>query len=211
LRRSLDAVYLLRSITEHVVSDDPIGQVIVRLRAGDPGALDALFPMIYEELKRVARAQLSREPLGHTFGPTALVHEAYMNLARWTRLEPDDRTHFLNIAARAMRRILIDHARAHRRVKRDGARAALVEEIQALMNETNADELMALDDALARLSAINERAALVVERRFFAGLTLEETAASLNVSLKTVQRDWLTARAWLRKEMDRELADPTTS
>jgi RNA polymerase sigma factor (TIGR02999 family) len=191
------------------VSDDAIAQVIVRLRAGDPGALDALFPMIYEELKRVARAQLAREDVGHTLGPTALVHEAYMNLARWNRLEADDRAHFLNIAARAMRRILIDHARAHKRAKRDTAQgAALVDEIQRLMTENSAEELIALDDALERLSAMNPRAALVVERRFFAGLTLEETATTLNVSLKTVQRDWLTARAWLRKEIDRELSDP---
>jgi RNA polymerase sigma factor (TIGR02999 family) len=204
LRCSIDPVYLLPFHREDLVTDDPIAQVIVRLRAGDPDALDALFPLIYEELKRVARAQLAREPVGHTLGPTALVHEAYMNLSRWTRIEPEDRAHFLNIAARAMRRILIDHARGHQREKRDGGRnVSLVEEIDSLMTDENAEELIALDAALERLAEINDRAALVVERRFFAGLTLEETATSLGVSLKTVQRDWLTARAWLRKEVDR--------
>lgn len=187
---------------------DTISRSLHRLRAGDAGALDALFPMIYEELKGVARAQLRAEATGHTLGPTALVHEAYMNLARRTTLHPDDRAHFLNIAAQTMRRILIDHARARKRIKRGAGQApVLLEEIHALMTDGAADELVALDEALDRLASLNPRAARVVERRFFAGLTLEETGESLGVSLKTVQRDWLVARAWLRKEIDHELRD----
>jgi RNA polymerase sigma-70 factor, ECF subfamily len=186
--------------------DDTISRSLARLRAGEAHALDDLFPLIYDELKGVARAQLAGEQTGHTLGPTALVHEAYVNLARRTRLQPEDRTHFLNVAAQTMRRVLIDHARARKRLKRgSGEMPVELEEIHAVMTEQAADELVALDDALARLAAVNARAALVVERRFFAGLTLEETAEGLGVSLKTVQRDWLVARAWLRKEIDQEL------
>lgn len=188
------------------MSDDTITRSLARLRAGDNDALDALFPLIYGELKGVAKAQLRAEATGHTLGPTALVHEAYMNLAKRTLLQPEDRAHFLSIAARTMRRILIDHARGRKRMKRGaGEVPVLLEEIHAVMTDRSADELVALDEALDRLAALNPRAALVVERRFFAGLTLEETGESLGVSLKTVQRDWLVARAWLRKEVDQEL------
>ncbi|MGE0440340.1 MAG: sigma-70 family RNA polymerase sigma factor [Gemmatimonadales bacterium] len=184
----------------------PITTSLARLRAGEPEALDQLFPLIYDELKIVARAQLASEAPGHTLGPTALVHEAYVRLSEREQLLPADRRHFFAIAAQAMRRILIDHARARKRLKRGSGQVAVpLEEIQALMTENAADELVALDDALHRLAEINPRAAEVVERRFFAGLTLEETAESLDVSLKTVQRDWLLARAWLRKEIDQDL------
>lgn len=188
------------------MSNETITQALTRMRSGDTAALDALFPLIYDELKGVARAQLAGEQTGHTLGPTALVHEAYMNLARRTRLQPEDRTHFLNVAAQTMRRVLIDHARSRKRLKRGaGETPVLLEEVHAVMTDAAADELVALDDALERLALANARAALVVERRFFAGLTLEETAEVLGVSLKTVQRDWLVARAWLRKEIDQEL------
>jgi RNA polymerase sigma factor (TIGR02999 family) len=189
------------------MTDGPITTALARLRAGERDALDQLFPLIYDELKIVARAQLVREMTGHTLGPTALVHEAYVRLVDRERLLPADRRHFLAIAAQTMRRILIDHARARRRIKRGAGQLAVpLEEIQALMTENAADELMALDDAVDRLAIINPRAAQVVERRFFGGLTLEETAESLDVSLKTVQRDWTLARAWLRKELDANLA-----
>lgn len=121
---------------------------------------------------------------------------------------PEDRRHFFAIAAQTMRRILIDHARSRKRAKRGSGQVAVpLEEIESLMTENAADELLALDDALDRLAAVNSRAAQVVERRFFAGLSLEETGDSLGVSLKTVQRDWLLARAWLRKEIDSSLPD----
>lgn len=188
------------------MSDETITHALARLRAGDTAALGDLFPLIYDELKGVARAQLAGEQTGHTLGPTALVHEAYMNLARRTRLRPEDRTHFLNVAAQTMRRVLIDHARARKRLKRgSGETPVLLEEVHAVMTDQAADELVALDDALERLALANPRAAQVVERRFFAGLSLEETAEVLGVSSKTVQRDWLVARAWLRKEIDQEL------
>ncbi len=184
----------------------PITHWLTRLRAGEPDALEHLVPLIYDELKIVARAQLAREATGHTLGPTALVHEAYVRLAEREKLAPEDRRHFVAIAAQAMRRILIDHARHRKRAKRgSGQVAAPLDELAEMLSESAADELIALDDALTRLAAAAPRAALVVERRFFAGRTLEETAEDLGVSLKTVQRDWLLARAWLRKEIDQEL------
>ncbi|MBM4186664.1 MAG: sigma-70 family RNA polymerase sigma factor [Gemmatimonadetes bacterium] len=186
----------------------PITGCLTKLRGGDPAALDELFPLIYDELKIVARSQLAREATGHTLGPTALVHEAYVRLADREKLVPEDRRHFFAIAAQTMRRILIDHARSRKRAKRGSGQVAVpLEEIESLMTENAADELLALDDALDRLAAVNSRAAQVVERRFFAGLSLEETGDSLGVSLKTVQRDWLLARAWLRKEIDSSLPD----
>jgi RNA polymerase sigma factor (TIGR02999 family) len=160
----------------------PISRCLVRLRSGDLDALDQLFPLIYDELKVVARAQLAREMIGHTLGPTALVHEVYVKLADREALLPADRRHFFAIAAQAMRRILIDHARSRGRVKRGGGQVPLpLDEIRALVTDEGADELIALDDALDRLAVFNPRAAQVVERRFFAGLTLEETAESLEV------------------------------
>ena len=189
------------------MTSGPISTCLARLRAGERDALDQLFPFIYDELKVVARSQLSREATGHTLGATALVHEAYVRLADRERLVAEDRGEFLAVASQAMRRILIDHARARRRVKRGSGRIAVpLEEIEALMTDESATELLALDDALTRLAAVHERAALVVERRFFGDLTLEETAASLGVSLKTVQRDWLLARAWLRKEIEPDVS-----
>ena len=132
----------------------PITNCLSRLRAGDANALDQLFPLIYDELKIVARAQLTREQTGHTLGPTALVHEAYVRMADREKLVPEDRRHFFAIAAQTMRRILIDHARSRKRVKRGSGQIAVsLEEVDALMTENAADELIALDDALDRLAA----------------------------------------------------------
>jgi RNA polymerase sigma factor (TIGR02999 family) len=182
--------------------DDTISRALARLRTGEASALDELFPLIYDELKGVARAQLAGEQTGHTLGPTALVHEAYVNLARRTQLRPEDRTHFLNVAAQTMRRVLIDHARSRKRLKRgSGEVPVLLEEIHAVMTDRAADELVALDDALARLAEANPRAAQVVERRFFAGLTLEETADAVEVPLATAKRHWRATRAWLEEQL----------
>lgn len=175
---------------------------LARLRSGQAEALDTLLPLVYDELRAIARRQLRREDTGHTLGATALVHEAYVRLADRERLAPKDRQHFFAIAAQSMRRVLIDHARARKRQKRGQGQAALpLEDVEAFLTREAADELTALDEALDRLAAANPRAALVVERRFFAGLSLAETAETLGVSLKTVHRDWLLARAWLRKEI----------
>lgn len=175
---------------------------LARLRAGEPRALDQLLPLVYQELRALAGAQLRGEETGHTLGATALVHEAYVRLAEREQLDVRDRSHFFAIAARSMRQVLIDHARTRKRQKRGGGvRPTSLEAVENLVGDAAADELLALDEALDRLAQASPRAAQVVERRFFAGLTLEETAASLDVSLKTVQRDWIQARAWLRKEV----------
>jgi len=174
-----------------------------RLREGDADALDRLLAVVYEELRTLAGAQLRNERPDHTLGATALVHEAYVRLARRSEIGPRDRHHFFAIAAQAMRRVLIDHARTRGRKKRGSGQAALsLEHAGALLSHDGDQELLALDDALERLAKSNPRAAQVVEHRFFAGLTLEETAISLGVSSKTVQRDWMLARAWLQKEVD---------
>lgn len=179
-----------------------VTECLERLRAGEVSAIEQLLPLVYDQLRVLARAQLRREDSGGTLGATALVHEAYFRLAEREQLAPKDRSHFFAIAAQSMRRVLIDQARARKRQKRGlGVVPISLDEVDVLLSVEAADELTALDEALDRLEAVNPRAARVVERRFFGGLTLEETAESLGVSLKTVHRDWLLARAWLRKEI----------
>jgi RNA polymerase sigma factor (TIGR02999 family) len=188
------------------MAEGAVTQLIGQLREGDVDALDRLVPLVYEELRGLARAQLRRETPGHTLGSTALVHEAYMRLARQDKLGAADRRHFFAIAAEAMRRVLIDHARTRKRKKRgSGAVMKSLDDVTAFLAEDAAEELTAIDEALERLAAASPRAARVVECRFFAGYTLEETADILEVSVKTVQRDWLLAQAWLRKEIAGDL------
>lgn len=183
-----------------------------RLSAGDDEALAGIVPIVYDELRALARAQLRREDVGHTLGATALVHEAYVRLANRRELRPRDRHHFFAIAAQCMRRVLVDHARTRKRKKRGaGVVAFSLDHAGELLVSEDAEELLALDSALNRLAEASPRAVQVVERRFFAGLSLQETADSLGVSLKTVQRDWLLARAWLQKEMEGEARQPPSS
>jgi len=184
--------------------DDGLTQWLIRLRDGDGEALDRLLPIVYDELRSVARAQLRNENPGHTLGATALVHEAYIRLTGRNEIDPKDRSHFFAIAAHSMRRVLIDHARIRGAQKRGSGQVALsLEHAGALLTDDGSGELLIIDDALERLATANPRAAQVVERRFFAGLTLDETAESLGLSKKTVQRDWTLARAWLQKEIER--------
>jgi len=186
------------------MAENGLTQWLARLSEGDDEALDRLLPLVYDELRSLARAQLRNERVDHTLGATALVHEAYVRLAR-RDMDPKDRAHFFAIAAQAMRRVLIDHARGRDARKRGSGRTALsLEHADALLASDGAEELLAIDDALERLARANPRAAQVVERRFFAGFTLEEIAESLGVATKTVQRDWTLARAWLQKELERE-------
>jgi RNA polymerase sigma factor (TIGR02999 family) len=188
--------------------DDGFTQWLIRLKGGDSEALDRLVPIVYDELRVIARALLRGENPGHTLGATALVHEAYMRLARRNEIDPRDRSHFFAIAAQSMRRTLIDHARIRGAQKRGSGQVALsLEHAGALLNDDGSGELLIIDDALERLAHSNPRAAQVVERRFFAGLTLDETAESLGLSKKTVQRDWTLARAWLQKEIERLRAE----
>jgi RNA polymerase sigma factor (TIGR02999 family) len=182
-----------------------ITDALVALRHGAPDALDRLTPLVYEELRKIAHRQLGAERSGHTLSTTALVHEAYLKLVDQTRAQWSDRAQFFAIAARAMRRILVDYARRHKALRRGGAQSPLsledLEDSDAIAAAERADEFVALDEALERLTALDERLARVVECRFFAGLTEAETAEVLGVTPRTVARDWVKARGWLYQEL----------
>ena len=165
---------------------------------GDKAAYDKLVPLVHDELHRLAHRYMSREGPGHTLQTTALVDEAYLRLVD-KKVQWQNRTHFFAIAAKVMRRILVDHARAHAYAKRGGGAQKIELNEAILMAQGRAAELVALDDALIKLSEFDARKARVVELRFFGGLSVDETAQMLGVSANTVDRDWSTARAWLYK------------
>ncbi|HSK20632.1 MAG TPA: ECF-type sigma factor [Longimicrobiales bacterium] len=170
-------------------------------RDGTPGALDRVFPLVYEQLHRLAHRRLAAESPGHTLSTTALVHEAYVKLVDQTRVQWQDRAHFFAVAAGAMRRILVDHARRHRAARRGGGiRHEALDEVEIAVVE-RAEEIVALDEALLRLAAIDARQARVVEFRFFGGLTEAETAETMGLSQRTVAREWVTAKGWLYREL----------
>ncbi len=178
--------------------------VTVALRevaAGDPAAVDRLFPVVYEELRRRAAAYLRQERPDHTLQPTALAHEAYLKLAAQDGLRVQDRAHFLALAARAMRAILVDHARRRRALKRGGGRTPTLLADALVVVGPDAEAFDDLDRALDRLAQHSERQARVVELRYFGGLTIEEIAGVLGVSAGTVKRDWTLSRAWLYREL----------
>lgn len=175
--------------------------LLLAWRGGDATALDRLFPLVYEELRRIAHRQLGRERSDHTLSTTALVHEAYLRLVDQNRVQWADRAQFFAIAARMMRRVLVDSARQHLAGKREGARKRLNLEDQDLSIEDRADLLVAVDEALERLAAADERAGRVVECRFFGGYTESETAEALGITDRTVRRDWVRAKAWLYEEL----------
>ncbi len=176
-----------------------------RIGSGDQRAWDALFRIAYDELRRRAHFQRRDAPASETVGTTVLVHETFLKLAGAARPQWDDRRHFFRVAARAMRQILLDQARRRVAQKRGGGEFALdIDELQVGV-ETDQNQLVALDQALSRLEAENPRLAEVVELRFFAGLSVDETAAALGVSERTVKRDWRLARAFLHSELDEEV------
>jgi RNA polymerase sigma factor (TIGR02999 family) len=185
-------------------------ELLLLLSNGDREAMNELVPLVYDELRAIARRRLRHERLGHTLNTTGLVHEAYLKLIQLDRVQWQSRAHFLAIAAQAMRNILVSHARSRKRIKRGGGAAHVpVEEAEQAMEAASfsahdADRVLALDAALERLAALNPRHARVVECRFFGGMTVEETAAVLEVSAGTVKRDWNLLRQWL----GRALADP---
>lgn len=186
----------------HASGEEPrTGDVTTLLRearTGECGTLERLFPLVYDELLRVAHGRLRAEPAGHTLNTTALVHEAYLKLVDQTRVEWRDRAHFLAVASTAMRRILIDHARKHRARKRGGGRKKIPLDAANLSVEERADTLLELDEALTRLARIDERLSRVVECRFFGGMNQKETAEALGVSARTVRSDWATAKGLLQ-------------
>jgi RNA polymerase sigma-70 factor, ECF subfamily len=176
---------------------------LVRDPAGDPSeGLDRLVPLVYDELRRIAHRQLRGERTDHTLDTGALVHEAYLKLSRLDRIEWRDRGHFLAAAAGTMRRILVDYAVAQNAGKRGGGRQRVPLDEVIVFTDDRAQELLALDDALRRLAAESERAARIVEWRFFAGMSIEETADVMQISPATVKREWTLARAWLNRELD---------
>jgi RNA polymerase sigma factor (TIGR02999 family) len=182
---------------------EDITGLLVAWGGGDRASLDRLMPLVYQELRRLARRQMRRERAGDTFQTTALVNEAYLRLVDYERVQARDRSHFLAIAAQAMRRILIERARGRRADKRGGgAQRVSLDEAGDVSSERAAD-LVALDDALHALARIDPRKAQLVELRYFGGLTIEETAEVLGVSAPTVERDWRTARIWLHREISR--------
>jgi RNA polymerase sigma factor (TIGR02999 family) len=168
---------------------------------GDPAAAERLMPFVYDELRRLARAFLARERGAHTLQPTALVHEAYVRLVDQRSVDWQNRAHFYGIAARMMRRVLTDHARAHATEKRGGGAVHLsLEDVQVPV-EQRASDFVALDEALEKLAQFDERKCRIVEMRFFAGLKDEEIAEVLGVTTRTVLRDWKYARLWLYREL----------
>jgi RNA polymerase sigma factor (TIGR02999 family) len=168
---------------------------------GERTAFDRLVPLVTHELHQLARRYLRDERRGHTLQPTALVNEAYLRLIELDRIQWQDRAHFFAMAARTMRRILVDHARARDNDKRGGGVPKVSLELALEVAQAPEQHLVELDDSLQRLEAVHPRKSQVVELRFFAGLSLEETAAALEVSVDTVKRDWRFAKLWLLREM----------
>jgi RNA polymerase sigma factor (TIGR02999 family) len=181
--------------------DQDLTHLLIQWSKGDSAALDALVPLVYDELRRLAQLYLSREKPGHTLSSTALVHEAYLRLVKQKDVTWQNRAHFFGVAARMMRRILVDHARRRGYAKRGGGALTLsLDETIAPAPEREMD-LVALDDALETLAKLDERQSRMVELRFFGGLSIEETSEVLGVSAPTVKREWASARAWLYREI----------
>ena len=202
----------IRGTARHIVdggpmeSDHDITGLLIAWRSGDEEALDRLLPRVYDELRHIAHRHLGREREGHTLGTTALVNEAYLKLVDQTRVQWADRSHFFAVAARVMRRILVDYARRHQAKKRGGTAqpvslddAALA--ATALVADERAEMLLALDEALTHLAELDDRLSRVVECRFFGGMTEEETAQALSITARTVRRDWIKAKGWLHQAL----------
>jgi RNA polymerase sigma factor (TIGR02999 family) len=186
-----------------MVRPEQVTDLLVAWRRGDGAALERLVPLVEFDLRQLARRHMRRERAGHTLQTTALVNEAYLRLVDGTGVRARDRVHFFALAARLMRHILVDHARAKANQKRGGGlRRVPLDGADALCPDRGHD-LVALDDALEALSALDRRRGQVVELRYFGGLTVDETARVLNVSAQTVMRDWNLARVWLRRELHR--------
>ena len=181
-----------------------ITQLLIRWRSGDQAALHELLPQVYDELRRLADYYLHQERPEHTLQPSDLVHETYLRLVNEQAIDWQDRAHFFGIAAVRMRHILVEHARSRQAAKRGGGEYRLSLSKANQLAEKRDVNLLALDDALQRLEAMDQQKSRIVELRYFGGLTIEETAEALRVSPATIKRDWSMARAWLRSEISRE-------
>jgi RNA polymerase sigma factor (TIGR02999 family) len=186
------------------MADDTSHQITLLLlnwSKGDEYALEQLMPLVYEELRRMARNYMRRQPSGHTFQTTELIHEAYLKIASGEEKQWQNRSHFFGVAAKAMRHILVDYARSKGRNKRGGwqDRITFVEDVA--VSSGRSEKIVALDDALNQLAVLDERKVRVVEMKFFGGLTVEEIAGVLKISPETVKRDWSFAQTWLLREL----------
>jgi RNA polymerase sigma factor (TIGR02999 family) len=183
------------------IPPQPVTELLARWSKGDASARDALIPLVYDELRRIARRSLSSQSPGHTLQPTALVHEAYLRLARNETMEYQNRAHFFAMAARMMRQILVDHARKHSAVKRGSNPVTVAANELTVASSDLSLDLLALDHAMERLAALDPRQCRIVELRFFGGLSIEETSEVENISPATTKREWATARLWLHHAM----------
>jgi RNA polymerase sigma factor (TIGR02999 family) len=185
-----------------MASCEEVTRLLAEISGGNRQAESELIPLVYNELRRIAANYMRRERPDHTLQPTAVVHEAYLKLVRQQAVSWQSKAHFLAVAATVMRRILLDYARARGRQKRgDKVPRLPLEQEHLVFTENKSEELIALDRALFRLAEVDQRQSQVVELRYFGGLTVEETAAALGISPKTVKREWSVARAWLRREI----------
>ncbi len=188
-------------------STHEITQLLVAWGAGDQVALEKLTPLVYQELRRLAKRYMARENAGHILQPTALVNEAYLRLIEQKHVRWQNRAHFFGISAQLMRRILVDMARASRQTKRGGAARQVALDEALVISDAPGEDLVALDEALQTLAAMDARKSRVVELRFFGGLSVEETAEVLHISPETVMRDWKLAKVWLHRELSKEKPD----
>lgn len=182
-------------------TDSDVTTLLAAVSSGEPGAMDRLLPVIYSELKTLAAAQLRRERDDHTLGATALVHEAFLRLVGQRQVDWQGRAHFFGIAAQSMRRILVDHARKRTATKRGRQHEVALDDIGPIAADTDSDEVLAVHEALDRLAVLDARQAQLVELRYFAGFTVEESATMLGISAATAHRDWAVSRAWLQREL----------
>lgn len=188
---------------EHTPQNE-VTRLLAAWSEGETEAIDELMPLVYEELKTMAKQYMNSQPSGHTLQTTALIHEAYLKLADQKDKQWQNRSHFFAVAAQAMRHILVDHARSHQTQKRGGETQIISFEDAAIISKERANELVALDEALQNLTALDERKGRVVELRYFGGLSVEETAEVLKVSIPTVMRDWRFAKTWLLRELSNQ-------
>ncbi len=185
-------------------SAQSVSLLLRRWSNGDNEVLDQLMPLVYGELRQMARRYMGQQPSGHTLQTTALIHEAYLRLMGQEEKHWENRAHFFGVAAKAMRHILVDYTRTRQAAKRGGGARAISLEEAAYVSEERARELVALDDALEELARLSPRQSQVVELRYFGGLSVTETAEALNVSPDTVTRDWNQAQAWLYRALNRD-------
>jgi len=190
------------------VDNHEVTNLLIQLTRGDRGAEERLMPLVYAELRRMAASRLRRERADHTLQATALVNETYLRLIEVDTVDWQSRSHFFALAAKLMRRILVDHARARRARKRGGSRESINLDDVLVFTTPRSEQMIALDDALNRLGTYDPRQGQIVELRFFGGLSEEEIAAHLGISARTVKRDWRMAKAWLYKELSEKRLGP---